>query len=170
MEKTKVLKISEFLSIMKSLEEHSNVKGKWNVALGKQGDKELLDVGYFLLFMENLETCSDIEGKWDFYESKDNFTIFLLKNGKLHGKQKTFSSNGTLELSVDYVDGIMHGKYIEYYHSGEVKREGDFVDGILHGKSKYFNRYFDAESGKSHVNFGWESVYENGKEKECLFF
>lgn len=55
------------------------------------------------------------------------------KNGLLHGLQKTYRTDGKLDMEVGYKDGELHGQFTEYQKNGEIAITGTCSDGFKTG-------------------------------------
>ena len=76
------------------------------------------------------------------------------KNGKVHGHQISFYSNGKIAHSLYYSNGVENGPWIYFWGNGNVRNLGYYLDGKLEG----LVRSFDTSGNVVRI-----SEYKNGK-------
>lgn len=54
-------------------------------------------------------------------------------NGKKHGKDRIYYTNGNIYSEYHYINGQLEGPYISYYETGEKSGESVYVDGLREG-------------------------------------
>ena len=120
--------------------------------------------------------------------------IYKYLNGKIHGKQSEWHSNGQIKYMANYFQGEKIDTSYGYYKSGKIERinpcNGIFtylspeedtlsVGPVFSGKSIGLHRqYFSANRPKRFIHYdstgqknGWEIFwYENGTVKDSIFF
>ena len=84
----------------------------------------------------------------DFIDTSGNVIIKgTLKNGRRHGKIKTYRKNGSIEKIETFEDNVLNGEWKNYYENGNPRYTGHYKYGKPDGKWKRYYENYD-KNGK----------------------
>lgn len=73
-----------------------------------------------------------------YYSHSRRGCMYMVKNGKKHGKQTTFNRDGNILYKCNWIDGKRHGKETVFYSDGTIFSECDWINDKKHRKEKKF--------------------------------
>ena len=73
-------------------------------------------------------------------------------NGKIHGLQRNWYSNGQIFEEVNYVNGKIHGLQRNWYSNGQIFEEVNYVNGKIHGLYRYWHSNGQLSEEVNYVN------------------
>jgi len=95
-----------------------------------------------------------------FYEDSTLMMESNFKDGLLDGAFKMYRTNGNLERTVEWGNGVKNGRETFYYNNGNKELEGSLADGL---KEKKWVSYHTSGGLKTIVN------YSNGKRHDSCY-
>ena len=102
-----------------------------------------------------------LDGKQlSFSEKGDTIALENYKLDVLNGLQRSYFFNGKLNLQITYKSGKMHGKYLKYDSKGTLLDDITYNNGKRHKKAY---RYFD--NGNLMIEESWNHGKKNGEFK-----
>jgi antitoxin component YwqK of YwqJK toxin-antitoxin module len=72
-------------------------------------------------------------GVWHEYYEGNLASKAIYSYGKLHGRKDTYRSNGKVQFSYEYVNGVQEGKSYQYWETGSLYEECPYVNGKKDG-------------------------------------
>lgn len=69
----------------------------------------------------------------EYYPDGKKQREYAMKNEEFEGKFTSWFSNGQIEISTSYVNGLESGKHVEYFESGKPQLETTYVKGKISG-------------------------------------
>ncbi len=111
--------------------------------------KKLLIINYSFIFVliAFLSGC-------DSPETQKNTSLHKV-DGKLHGENKWFYEDGTLQLQANYNMGVLDGVFIRYHENGKKELEEHFENGLREGSS---NTYYPNGNIKTEAIFKQDTL------------
>lgn len=131
-------------------------------------------VGYAKLYdidgwrmAEGLFRNQEKDSTWNYYgPDGDLVSTEIWVNGKLHGKQITYYSDGSVAEITNYEYGHKEGKWVRKYADGSMRARGQYVNNKLHGDVMYFDQQGRPEWSGTYVRGLKEGswyTYKDGK-------
>ncbi|SDW57513.1 toxin-antitoxin system YwqK family antitoxin [Aequorivita viscosa] len=107
-------------------------------------------------------------GEWITYHKNSKIPMIreTYSNGKLHGKQTIYYSNGKITEEVNYNNGLKDGANIYYSTKGVAIKKFQYKDGNLHGPATYYDGHGNLiieGAYKDNKKHGLWKYYKNGK-------
>jgi len=72
---------------------------------------------------------SEVEWKKQYHSCGQEYRLIPYVNGKRHGIEKGYRTNGTLDYEDPYVNGVNHGIEKWYHEDGTLRRETIWLRG-----------------------------------------